>query len=76
MAEDRSQIATIRTLISGATMLSDYTRICQVIVVGSEMMLTNTWRSSVKATYAYHEVQIPLMGYHMFDFSVNKDVKT
>jgi hypothetical protein len=24
MAEDRQQIATIRTLISGATMLSDY----------------------------------------------------
>ena len=46
------------------------------MVVGSEMMLTNTWRSSVKATYPYYEVKIPLMGYHMFDFSVNKDVKT
>jgi len=44
--------------------------------LGSEMMLTNTWRSSVKATYPYYEAQIPLMGYHMFDFSVNKDVNT
>ena len=40
------------------------------------MMLTNTWRSSIKATYPYYEAQIPLMGYHMFDFSVNKDVNT
>ena len=44
--------------------------------LSAEMMLTNTWRASIKATYPYYEVQIPLMGYHMFDFNANKDMKT
>jgi predicted acylesterase/phospholipase RssA len=53
-------------------------RVLKVVEVwlSAEMMLTNTWRSSIKATYPYYEVQIPLMGYHMFDFSVNKNVHT
>jgi hypothetical protein len=53
-------------------------RVLKVVEVwlSAEMMLTNTWRSSIKSTYPYFEVQIPLMGYHMFDFNVNKDMKT
>lgn len=46
------------------------------VFLASELTLTEPWRSSVKAAYPYHEVHIPLKGYHGLDFSVNKDVKT
>lgn len=53
-------------------------RVLRVVEVwlASELTLTTTWRLSVKATYPYCEVHIPLKGYHGLDFSVNKDVKT
>jgi len=46
------------------------------VALASELTLTTTWRSSIKATYPYYEVHIPLKGYHGLDFSVNKDLKT
>lgn len=46
------------------------------VSLASELTLTQPWRSSIKATYPYYEVHIPLKGYHGLDFSVNKDVKT
>jgi len=46
------------------------------IALASELTLTEPWRSSIKATYPYYEVHIPLKGYHGLDFSVNKEVKT
>ena len=46
------------------------------VFLASELMLTEQWRSSVKATYPYHETYIPLKGYHPLDFSVNNDVQT
>jgi predicted acylesterase/phospholipase RssA len=46
------------------------------VFLASELTLTEPWRSSVKATYPYHEVYIPLKGYHWLDFTVNKDMKT
>jgi len=57
-------------------MEGSHRRVVVEVWLSAEMMLTNAWRSSIKATYPYYEVQIPLMGYHMFDFSVNKNVNT
>ncbi|RLC97054.1 MAG: hypothetical protein DRI40_01425 [Chloroflexi bacterium] len=46
------------------------------VALASELMLTEPWRSAVKDSYAYHEVPIPLKGYHGLDFSVTRDVKS
>jgi hypothetical protein len=46
------------------------------VFLGSELTLTEQWRSTVQATHPYHEVYVPLKGYHPLDFGVNRDAGT
>jgi hypothetical protein len=46
------------------------------VSLAAELTFTERWRSVIKVTYPYHEVNIPLKGYNGLDFSVNKDIKT
>jgi predicted acylesterase/phospholipase RssA len=46
------------------------------VALGSELMLTEPWRASVKASYPYFEAHIPLKGYHGLDFSVTREIET